>query len=477
MRFFMCLNSPTAVPPGILSAIHVCIGLCSLVPSTRQRLQAAIARAFGTGGLVASLAPLLGFGSSAAPVNLSKLCRGAARVFAPVVLDDDALERIRSSRAERAQQAWSSHRRHRSAAAVGVVHLDAPIALCGSHGHSSGLAGQNSLPTVAADASGGGLSAEAAAGASEEAPIIAPDLAPHGKSPRRRDGSVSLPRSVLKPTLLSPALAPTDGARTQRQRREDDAEAAAQPAVKADAYIVHSAHDEPARKAHALSAWALTFEKEHNRRPLVWISTLCEDVSLTPAEALKHTLLRLAFSSRLVVLAGPHLTGCLQSVAQIYAWFALGRSRDSMSLHLLAHDATETRAIVSTIDTFHVEQLLADARVLALAPPAGATRAKRESKRGRAHAQHAEIYRRLRFMVELGTPRRFSKAIRELMIFVNKTAVHSLDEVERTEAFKTDVFKTQSLMPRLRGSFEPYGRTQPELARLPEAGVDHEFDL
>jgi hypothetical protein len=41
----------------------------------------------------------------------------------------------------------------------------------------------------------------------------------------------------------------------------------------------------------------------------VWYSSLCEDVSLTPVEVLKHTLLRLAFSARLVVLAGPTLAG------------------------------------------------------------------------------------------------------------------------------------------------------------------------
>jgi hypothetical protein len=125
---------------------------------------------------------------------------------------------------------------------------------------------------------------------------------------------------------------------------------AAEPAERADAYVVSAASDQ--QICAELCSWAERFEAEEGRAPTVWLQQLCASRSLAPAELLAHLPCYLARSDRLLLVASPETPLDLTAATTCYVWRVLGGRPATVDAVLLA-SASPART-VAAFDTFHV---------------------------------------------------------------------------------------------------------------------------
>lgn len=154
--------------------------------------------------------------------------------------------------------------------------------------------------------------------------------------------------------------------RQGRRPMEDCEEARA-----ADCYVVYSPTDDASEKLHALCMWVARFETERGRPPRVWLSSLCNDPSLSRVELLEHMPTYIGRSERLLVLASSQGITHLWNAIECYVFLALGRRVEQIDVSVVAgqpqtdmSDASRrtladaasnahASSVVSALDTFH----------------------------------------------------------------------------------------------------------------------------
>jgi hypothetical protein len=121
----------------------------------------------------------------------------------------------------------------------------------------------------------------------------------------------------------------------------------------ADVYVVFSVLDDDESRLAALCGWVERFEAQYGRSPLLWISSLCADRSLSRTELLEQLPVYLARSRALLVLAGPHLLASLWTGVECYLWHILGGRPEDIEIALAA-PPHEHDTVAATFDSYHV---------------------------------------------------------------------------------------------------------------------------
>lgn len=307
-----------------LSTLALVLTLACADTTARLRVHALLGRAMSAEGEQAALGALVGFGS-AHQRPARDLIEEASKLFVPIELTPDALERIaqaldRSPARKRRPPTGASPPRRSS--------CDWP---CPWRGGGAGGRGRR-RPLDGAWQQGDELATRRMA--SEGDGSIA-----RGYGHRWRDWTGVGGSSAGRATHSSSGRA-----------------SMAEPGI-ADAYVVHSSADPPALRARLLAEWAAAFAQREGRPAVVWLDCACADPGLEAHELLAHMPCYLALCTQLLVLGGPTLTEQLLCVAQLFAWRAMGMPLERVVVLPFGNGANAQpphEQAIAALDAFHV---------------------------------------------------------------------------------------------------------------------------
>ena len=96
-----------------------------------------------------------------------------------------------------------------------------------------------------------------------------------------------------------------------------------------DAFVSHSWDDDFEQRYVALRAWAMQFESEHGRTPIIWLDKACID-QFSIEESLKCLPIFLSHCESFVVLGGPVWSTRLWCVIELFTFLRVGRNTNSI---------------------------------------------------------------------------------------------------------------------------------------------------
>ena len=367
-------------------------------PRLQRRAQALIAApGSGVQGVVASLAPLVGYGSAEGARDVAELHALARAALRGVVLDAAGLDAV--------GKAW---------AAVDAARPYARPARARSR-TSDSARGLHTAPRRSADSASKRPSALTSTPASMRRAV--PALLRSASVEGRVTGAAA--RQEAAPP---PANTPAQTAALMTERDEQLGALARTHTVAVrtyDGYVVHG-EDEAHLKLAALRQFARDFEQAKGRPPVAFVSSLCDpppacqphaptpaasgsrpvseaagrngdtggavhaarlaaartsrafassaqraDGEITAAGAaershaaalrsLEHLPVRLARSSRLLVLASPSLFERLWPTMEIFVWWLTGGGQDMVRVLPVVADERGRSALLAAVDAFHV---------------------------------------------------------------------------------------------------------------------------
>lgn len=356
-------------------------------PRLQRRVQALVAQpGSGTAGVVASLAPLLGYASAEGTRDVAELYDEALASMRGLLLSDEGLDALSA--------AWQAAEGRRGtaaddAAAAGAVNTFKPPWFR--------LSGARAASAPAARSSTDCCRSSARPSASDEEWSHG-DVAWHKRRPLPR-----VPAEEDEIFLAALARAHTVSAESF------------------DCYVVHCGVDAAAAKIGALRSFAVEFERSEGRRPLAFVDTLCgvhlgPRVPLVPpihvifsrtasmrsrgaqvephddasgsaeplsqrdcpstaappaakapdvagagiasgraaVRSLEHLPVRLARSSQLLVLASAPLFERLWPAVEIFGWWLTGGGQESIRVLPVVRNEREASALLAAVDAFHV---------------------------------------------------------------------------------------------------------------------------
>ncbi|KAG8459913.1 hypothetical protein KFE25_010962 [Diacronema lutheri] len=334
-------------------------------PSFRERMRAALMVRLGALGALEALAPFAGFGTDAIERGVSAMCAEALCDFQPVLLDERALRVLDDVWTRAAHDARGTCTPSAGAASPSVL-LRAGGAATGHHLLQSAvdMARLERSDTQRADAYIVHAWADDPAGKLRVLRAYARAFArEHGRppavwvdalcvqaraasrAPRRLRALAGRPAAVAPMGVPAPSCAPTPSIGAGDERGHTPA---------ASRSASGTARDGPSVADKALS---LTLP------PTADASMRSDDGGVVEAQTqqLEHVVLRVARSSRLLVLAGPSVFERLWCVVECYVWLATGGSVEQIALLPTTNDAADDANLLAAADTFHV--LFCDAAV------------------------------------------------------------------------------------------------------------------
>ncbi|KAG8459912.1 hypothetical protein KFE25_010961 [Diacronema lutheri] len=361
---------PCGAALAVLAFLPVAVYLVgtglTCAPSFRERMRAALMVRLGALGALEALAPFDGFGTDAIERGVSAMCAEALCDFQPVLLDERALRVLDDVWTRAAHDARgtctpsagaaspSSWLSRASGAATGHHLLRRAVDMARLERSDTQRADAYIVHAWADDPAGKlrVLRAYARAFAREHGrpPAVWVDALcvqarAASRAPRRLRALAGRPAAVAPMGVPAPSCAPTPSIGAGDERGH-------MPAASRSAS--GTARDGPSVADKALS---LTLP------PTADASMRSDDGGVVEAQTqqLEHVVLRVARSSRLLVLAGPSVFERLWCVVECYVWLATGGSVDQIALLPTTNDAADDANLLAAADTFHV--LFCDAAV------------------------------------------------------------------------------------------------------------------
>ncbi|KAG8460936.1 hypothetical protein KFE25_010687 [Diacronema lutheri] len=391
------------------TVIKLVVGLLLLWPGTPRRARAIFSRALftpwgrlltgharGSHAGLASIAPLLGFGSTHER-EVRELMSDVAVVFFGAPIDGGSLAQLRATKRRthgtRASSAAASGAggapahappapprldETRAAGSPNATAAGSPNAAAAGSPNASAALGARDAAAGARDAAADALDAAEAGDAPWPLHGCRPSTERKRRQTSRRRGDLasagsggnsggqwdSYARRVLVRAVGARAAAGATGAPADSSGSQPQQQAATGPSgepgggapreAKVDAYVVHSFYDSMDLKAAALEGWAQRWEARHGRPPTVFMDVLCADPSLRPWEHLQHMPAYLAKSKSLLILAGPTLTDRLWCMMELYTWLCVGGSLQHVHVLPLSTDEAACQKAIASFDTFAV---------------------------------------------------------------------------------------------------------------------------
>ena len=88
---------------------------------------------------------------------------------------------------------------------------------------------------------------------------------------------------------------------------------------------------------------------------MIWLDTLCARTCATSrVQSLERIAVHLAYSRKLLLLAGPTVASRLWCCVELYTWAVLGGAVEDVEVVLVGKNASEHTQTVASFDAFHV---------------------------------------------------------------------------------------------------------------------------